>query len=60
MRRCKTTTFETINECAERNGYAVEGFAPTSKADGQLRDAMIPPTPSRTSLPEAGRSRATV
>jgi predicted ATPase len=28
----KTTTLEAIREGAERNGYAVEGFAPTSRA----------------------------
>jgi ATP-dependent exoDNAse (exonuclease V) alpha subunit len=37
----KTTTLEAIREGAERNGYAVEGFAPTSRAAGQLRDAGI-------------------
>ena len=37
----KTTTLAAIREGAERNGYAVEGFAPTSRAAGQLRDAGI-------------------
>jgi len=37
----KTTTLEAIREGAERNGFAVEGFAPTSRAAGQLRDAGI-------------------
>jgi conjugative relaxase-like TrwC/TraI family protein len=37
----KTTTLEVIREGAERNGCAVEGFAPTSRAAGQLRDARI-------------------
>jgi ATP-dependent exoDNAse (exonuclease V) alpha subunit len=37
----KTTTLEAIREGAERNGYAVEGFAPTSRAAAQLRDAGI-------------------
>ena len=37
----KTTALETIKEGAERSGYAVEGFAPTSKAMGQLREAGI-------------------
>ena len=37
----KTTTLEAIREGAEQNGYAVEGFAPTSRAAGQLRDAGI-------------------
>lgn len=37
----KTTTLETIREGAEQKGYKVEGFAPTSRAAGQLRDAGI-------------------
>jgi conjugative relaxase-like TrwC/TraI family protein len=37
----KTTALATIREGAERNGYAVEGFAPTSKAANQLREAGI-------------------
>ena len=37
----KTTTLETIREGAEKSGYTVEGFAPTPKASGQLRDAGI-------------------
>jgi len=37
----KTTTLEAVREGAERNGYVVEGFAPTSRAAGQLRDAGI-------------------
>ena len=37
----KTTTLEVIQEGAERNGYAVEDFAPTSRAAGPLRDAGI-------------------
>jgi conjugative relaxase-like TrwC/TraI family protein len=37
----KTTTLDAIRAGAERNGYAVEGFAPTSRAAGQLRDAGI-------------------
>ncbi len=36
-----TTTLEAIREGAERGGYAVEGFAPSSKAAGQLRNAGI-------------------
>ena len=38
----KTTVLQAIREGAERYGYAVEGFAPTSRAAGQLRDAGIP------------------
>ncbi len=37
----KTTTLSAIREGAERCGYTVEGFAPTSRAAGQLRDAGI-------------------
>ncbi|ADW71403.1 MobF family relaxase [Granulicella tundricola] len=37
----KTTSLAVIREGAERNGYAVEGFAPTSKAAGQLRESGI-------------------
>jgi conjugative relaxase-like TrwC/TraI family protein len=40
----KTTTLQTIREGAETNGYIVEGFAPTSKAAGQLREAGIDAT----------------
>ena len=38
----KTSALSSIREGAEQNGYAVEGFAPTSRAAGQLRDAGIP------------------
>jgi conjugative relaxase-like TrwC/TraI family protein len=37
----KTSVLATIREGAEKNGYAVEGFAPTSRAVKQLRDAGI-------------------
>lgn len=37
----KTTTLAAIREGAEQGGYKVEGFAPTSKAAGQLREAEI-------------------
>ena len=37
----KTTTLSVIREGAEKSGYAVEGFAPTSKAAGQLREAGV-------------------
>ena len=37
----KTSVLATIREGAEKNGYAVEGFAPTSRAAKQLRDAGI-------------------
>jgi hypothetical protein len=38
----KTTALSVIREGAEQRGYAVEGFAPTSRAAHQLRDAGIP------------------
>lgn len=37
----KTTTLRTVREAAEQRGYIVEGFAPTSRAAHQLRDAGI-------------------
>ena len=37
----KTSVLATIREGAEQNGYAVDGFAPTSRAAKQLRDAGI-------------------
>src|SRR6185312_4958270 len=35
----KTSVLAAIREGAEQNSYAVEGFAPTSRAAKQLRDA---------------------
>ena len=37
----KTSVLATIREGAEQNGYVVQGFAPTSRAAKQLRDAGI-------------------
>jgi conjugative relaxase-like TrwC/TraI family protein len=37
----KTTTLDSIRQGAEQNGYTVEGFALTSRAARQLRDAGI-------------------
>jgi conjugative relaxase-like TrwC/TraI family protein len=37
----KTSTLYAIRQGAEQNGYAVEGFAPTSRAAHQLREAGI-------------------
>jgi conjugative relaxase-like TrwC/TraI family protein len=53
----KTTTLEAIREGAERNGYAVEGFAPTSRAAGQLRDAGIHAETLRGFLARGGVER---
>jgi hypothetical protein len=41
MTTFKTTTLKTVREAAEQRGYVVEGFAPTSRAARQLRDAGI-------------------
>ena len=38
----KTASLAGVREGAEQSGYAVEGFAPTSRAARQLRDAGIP------------------
>jgi conjugative relaxase-like TrwC/TraI family protein len=38
----KTTTLIAVREGAEQRSYEVEGFAPTSRAAHQLRDAGIP------------------
>jgi conjugative relaxase-like TrwC/TraI family protein len=37
----KTTSLAAIREAAEREGYKVEGFAPTSRAAQKLREAGI-------------------
>jgi conjugative relaxase-like TrwC/TraI family protein len=37
----KTTLLKSVREAAENRGYIVEGFAPTSRAANQLRDAGI-------------------
>jgi len=40
----KTTVLASIREGAERSGFIVEGFAPTSRASAQLREAGIDAT----------------
>jgi conjugative relaxase-like TrwC/TraI family protein len=40
----KTTVLASIREGAEKSGYIVEGFAPTSRAAAQLREAGIDAT----------------
>src|SRR3984957_13720214 len=54
----KTTTLEAIREGAERNGYAVEGFAPTSRAAGRLRDAGIQADTLQGFLARGGMERS--
>lgn|GEM_PF-6935077 len=41
MSTFKTTLLKSVREAAEQHGYVVEGFAPTSRAANQLRDAGI-------------------
>lgn len=40
----KTSSLAAMREGAEKSGYTVEGFAPTSRAAGQLREAGIDAT----------------
>ncbi|WP_213804963.1 MobF family relaxase [Granulicella sp. dw_53] len=40
----KTTVLASIREGAEKSGYVVEGFAPTSRASAQLREVGIDAT----------------
>ncbi len=54
----KTTVLATIREGAEQGGYAVEGFAPTSKASNQLREAGISATTLQRFLKRGGNERA--
>ncbi|MBB5060857.1 ATP-dependent exoDNAse (exonuclease V) alpha subunit [Granulicella aggregans] len=51
----KTTVLESIREGAERNGYTVEGFAPSSKAAGQLREAGISATTLQSFIVKDGQ-----
>jgi conjugative relaxase-like TrwC/TraI family protein len=54
----KTTTLKVIREGAEANGYAVEGFAPTSRAARQLRDAGVSADTLQGFLGRGGQERA--
>ena len=54
----KTTALRTIREGAEREGYAVEGFAPTSKAANELRDAGISASTLQRFLKQGGQERS--
>ena len=53
----KTTTLEAIREGAERSGYAVEGFAPSSRAAGQLREAGISAATLQSFLVRGGQAQ---
>ena len=54
----KTTVLESIRQGAEQSGYVVEGFAPTSRAAGQLRDAGIQADTLQGFLSRGGTDRA--
>jgi conjugative relaxase-like TrwC/TraI family protein len=54
----KTAALATIREGAEQNGYAVEGFAPTSRAAAQLRDAGIQADTLQAFLARGGVERS--
>jgi conjugative relaxase-like TrwC/TraI family protein len=54
----KTSALSAIREGAEQNGYVVEGFAPTSRAAGQLRDAGIPAETLQAFLARGGTERS--
>lgn len=53
----KTTALATVREAAEQSGYAVEGFAPTSRASNQLREAGISATTLQSFLKRGGADR---
>jgi conjugative relaxase-like TrwC/TraI family protein len=58
----KTTTLTAIRSAAERHGYQVEGFAPTSRAARQLNEAGIEARTlqgflARTSDPDLGQRK---
>jgi ATP-dependent exoDNAse (exonuclease V) alpha subunit len=54
----KTTALSAIRQGAEQNGYAVEGFAPTSRAAQQLRDAGISADTLQGFLASGGQKQA--
>jgi conjugative relaxase-like TrwC/TraI family protein len=54
----KTTVLSAIREAAEQNDYIVEGFAPTSRAARQLREANIPAETLQRFLTRGNQSSA--
>jgi conjugative relaxase-like TrwC/TraI family protein len=54
----KTSSLSAIREAAEQNGYTVQGFAPTSKATNQLRDAGIPADTLQGFLARGGQEQS--
>jgi conjugative relaxase-like TrwC/TraI family protein len=53
----KTTSLAAIREAAEREGYRVEGFAPTSRAAYQLEEAGIPAATLQHHLAQGEQAR---
>ena len=53
----KTTSLVAVNEAAEREGYQVEGLAPTSRAAQQLEDAGIASCTLQHHLARSNRSQ---
>ena len=53
----KTTSLAALREAAEREGYTVEGFAPTSRAAYQLEEAGIRATTLQHHLAQAENAR---
>jgi conjugative relaxase-like TrwC/TraI family protein len=51
----KTSVLFSIREGAETSGYTVEGFAPTSRAAAQLREAGIDATTLQSFLARGGK-----
>jgi conjugative relaxase-like TrwC/TraI family protein len=54
----KTTVLLSVREGAEQSGYVVEGFAPTSRAAGQLREAGIHASTLQSFLARASNGNA--
>jgi len=52
----KTTSLAAIREAAEKEGYRVEGFAPTSRAAHQLEEAGIPSATLQHHLAKGGQA----
>lgn len=55
----KTSALITVREGAEQRGYPVEGFAPTSRAAQQLRDAGIHADTLQSFLARGGQQAVT-
>lgn len=54
----KTSSLSAIREAAEQNGYTVQGFAPTSKATNQMREAGISADTLQAFLARGGQGQS--